>query len=153
MMLAISEAKQANTCGDVPVGAVIVRNNEIVATSHNEREYRKTSLGHAEILAISKACDKLDKWRLDDCDLYVTLEPCIMCTGAIIESRIRRVYFGAFDAKYGFVASNDHLKSHIKFDYYCGIMEDECKNLIDGFFTGLRSSNTSASKYNKLMNK
>lgn len=140
MSLALEEAKQADRNGDVPVGAVIVQSNQVVARAHNEREYNKTSLGHAEISAISMACTALDKWRLDDCDLYVTLEPCIMCTGAIIESRIRRIYFGAYDTKYGFVASNSALKSRINFEYYCGIMEDECREVLDKFFMRLRNT-------------
>ncbi|MCI5891780.1 MAG: nucleoside deaminase [Clostridiales bacterium] len=138
MRLALDEAQLAFQHGDIPVGAVIVCNNNIVARTHNTRECNKNALEHAEISAISAACKKLGRWRLSDCDIYVTLEPCLMCTGAIIQSRIRRVYFGAYDSELGFVASNEALKPHIKFEYYCGIMEDECKSLIDKFFRQIR---------------
>ena len=138
MREAINEAQQALSHGDIPVGAVVVCKNHIVAKAHNTREHNKTALGHAEISAIESACRELGKWRLSDCDLYVTLEPCLMCTGAIIQSRIRRVYFGAYDFEGGFVASNEALKPQIKFDYYCGIMEDECERLLDEFFRKIR---------------
>lgn len=138
MRSAVDEARSALGHGDIPVGAVIVRKNAIIARAHNTREAENNPLGHAEINAIKKACDRLKNWRLDDCDLYVTLEPCLMCTGAIIESRLRRVYFGAYDTERGYIASNDALKPRIKFEYYCGIMEDECKAVLDEFFKNLR---------------
>lgn len=138
MRSAVEEAQLAFCRGDIPVGAVVVRRNEIVARAHNTREAECDALGHAEVSAIRAACSALGRWRLDDCDLYVTLEPCMMCTGAIIESRIRRVYFGAYDSERGCVASNEALKSKIRFEYYCGIMEDECKAILDDFFKSIR---------------
>lgn len=138
MRLALDEARAALSCGDIPVGAVIVRENKIIARAHNTREAENNPLGHAEINAIRAACTALGNWRLDGCDLYVTLEPCLMCTGAIIESRIRRVYFGAYDPEHGFAASSEALKPQIKFECYCGIMEDECKAVLDEVFKNLR---------------
>lgn len=138
MRMALDEARLALTHGDIPVGAVIVCGNQVVARTHNTREHSKNALGHAEISAIAAACNKLGRWRLNDCDIYVTLEPCLMCTGAIIQSRIRRVYFGAYDFELGFVASNEALKPQIGFEYYCGIMEDECSSLLDEFFKWIR---------------
>ncbi len=138
MRMALDEAKLALKHGDIPVGAVVVCKDRVVAKAHNTRERSQNALGHAEIAAIFEACKKLGRWRLNDCDIYVTLEPCIMCTGAIIQSRIRRVYFGAYDFDFGYAVSNEALKPKIKFDCYCGIMEDECKSLLDEFFTKIR---------------
>lgn len=138
MRVALDEATLAIETGDVPVGAVIVQNGVIVAKAHNTKEKDMNALWHAEVSAINKACDLLGNWRLDDCDLYVTLEPCMMCTGAIVESRIRRVFFGAYDKRYGFIASNDIDSLNKKFEYYCGIMEEECTELLKDFFGELR---------------
>ncbi|MDO4743188.1 MAG: nucleoside deaminase, partial [bacterium] len=101
MVEAINLAKRAAQLGEIPVGAVVVKDNQIVSIGTNRRELDKNAIGHAEIEAIEAACKKLGGWRLSGCDLYVTLEPCPMCAGAIINSRIRRVYFGAFDKKAG----------------------------------------------------
>ena len=143
MSRAIELAKDAALSGEIPVGAVIVRNKEIIATGQNRRERDLTALGHAEIEAISSACKTLNAWRLDDCDLYVTLEPCPMCAGAIINSRIRRVYFGAYDSKAGSLGSLTDL-STLPFEHrpqvYGGIMELECKQLLTDFFKGIRAN-------------
>ena len=142
MKEAIKEAKKAEKIGEVPVGAVIVKEDKIIARGHNLRETKMNSLKHAEIIAIDKACKKLGNFRLEDCDLYVTLEPCLMCAGAIVQSRIRKVYFGTFDEKYGAVASVANafeIKSNHKVEYEEGLCKEECKNIIKEFFKELRN--------------
>lgn len=138
---ALKEAKIAFYKGEVPVGAVIVRNGEIIATGRNMREEKQNALSHAEIEAINNACKKLGSWRLDDCEMYVTLEPCPMCTGAIINSRIKTLIFGAYDLKAGSVDSVinlcDYPYNH-KPEIYGGIMEDECLEILQKFFKNLR---------------
>lgn len=138
---ALKEAKIAFDKGEVPVGAVIVRNGEIIATGRNMREEKQNALSHAEIEAINNACKKLGSWRLDDCEMYVTLEPCPMCTGAIINSRIKTLIFGAYDLKAGSVDSVinlcDYPYNH-KPEIYGGIMEDECLEILQKFFKNLR---------------
>lgn len=127
--------------GEVPVGAVIVKDNEIVGTGRNRREYGKNALYHAELEAIDNACKKLGGWRLWQCDLYVTLEPCPMCAGAIINSRIKTVYFGAYDNKAGSFGSivnfNDIAYNH-KPEIVGGVMQDECSEILTKFFKQLR---------------
>lgn len=127
--------------GEVPVGAVIVRNGEIIAEGMNRRESEKNALSHAEIEAINNACRALGGWRLPGCELYVTLEPCPMCAGAIINSRIEKVYFGAYDKKAGSVRSLVRLfdlpYNHIPL-VTGGIMEEECAGVLSDFFLGLR---------------
>ncbi len=141
MKMAILEAKTAADAGEVPVGAVIVRNGEVIAACHNRREEKQNALSHAEIEAINLACEKLGSWRLDDCEMYVTLEPCPMCTGAIINARIKTVIFGAYDSKMGCMDSVinlcDYPFNH-KVEVYCGIMEDECLEVLQDFFKNLR---------------
>lgn len=141
MMEAINLAKEAGAMGEVPVGAVIVKNGEIIARGKNEREAKQNALSHAEIEAINNACETLGSWRLEDCEMYVTLEPCPMCAGAIINSRIKTLIFGAFDSKMGSIDSVINLCDlpyNHKVEVYGGIMEDECLDLIKGFFKGLR---------------
>lgn len=142
MAEAIKEAKKALTKNEVPVGAVIVRNGEIISRAHNLRETKQQAIYHAELAAIQKACEKLGRWRLDDCDLYVTLEPCPMCAGAIINARIGRVYFGAYDPKGGACGSVVDLFRKGTFNHspelYAGIMEDDCEELLKRFFKNLR---------------
>ena len=141
MRLAIDEAKLAAQKGEVPVGAVIVKNGEIIAAAHNLREEKQNALSHAEIEVINLACKKLNTWRLDDCELYVTLEPCPMCTGAIINARIKTVIFGAYDSKMGCMDSVinlcDYPFNH-KPEIYGGIMEDDCLEVLQNFFKKLR---------------
>lgn len=138
MSISINEAKKSGR--DVPVGAVVVKNGDVIATAHNERELDNDVTSHAEILAIRKAEQVLGNWRLDDCDLYVTLEPCPMCGWAILQSRIKNVYFGSYDTNYGAFFSEVDLRKFSTFtpNVYGGIMEKECDELLNSFFTDLR---------------
>lgn len=142
MEQAIIEAKKAFELGEVPVGAVIVYKGDIISRAHNLRENYNNALAHAEILAINEACKKLNSWRLDNCELYVTLEPCPMCAGAIINARISSVYFGAYDPKGGACGSVVDLFMKGGFNHspalYCGIMEDACEEVLKEFFRKLR---------------
>ena len=141
MKEAIAEAEKAAAIGEVPIGAVVVRNGEIIARAHNERETGKDATRHAEIIAIEKACAALHGWRLIGCDLYVTLEPCPMCAGAIVNSRIVRVIYGAPDLRAGAFGSvlnlNDYPLNH-KPEIIGGVMEKECAGLLSDFFSELR---------------
>ncbi len=138
MSISINEAKKSGR--DVPVGAVVVKNGDVIATAHNERELDNDVTSHAEILAIRNAEQVLGNWRLDDCDLYVTLEPCPMCGWAILQSRIKNVYFGSYDTNYGAFFSKVDLRKFSTFtpNVYGGIMEKECDELLNSFFTDLR---------------
>lgn len=141
MKEALKEAEKAEKKGETPVGAVIVRNGEIIARAHNLRETKKNCLCHAEISAINKASKKLGGWRLIGCDIYVTLEPCPMCAGAIINSRIERVFFGAYDKKAGSASSVVNLFSlpyNHSPEIEGGIMEKECGSILTEFFKKLR---------------
>lgn len=142
MKIALEEAQIAIEEGEMPVGAVVVKNGKVIATGHNVRNVQHDPTLHAEIVAIRKACEKLSDWRLSDCDLYVTLEPCVMCTGAIINSRISSVYFGAYDPEYGAAGGRIDLFSKSYFgsttNVYGGIMEEECTSLLKNFFSTLR---------------
>lgn len=141
MLEALGEAKKAYDEGEVPVGAVIVKDGEIIAKGHNQREQKQNALSHAEIECINTACKVLNSWRLDGCEIYVTLEPCPMCTGAIINSRIKTVVFGAFDLRAGSMDSVinlcDYPYNH-KPEIYGGILEDECKKILEDFFKDKR---------------
>jgi len=145
MEKAIEQAKTAAKNDDVPVGAIIVRNNDIIATGYNRRQIDKNTISHAEILAISSACRKLNRWILNDCQLFVTLEPCLMCFGAIVQARIKNVYFGAYDPKTGACGSandlmdlrNSSINHHTNFTG--GILLDTCSNLIKDFFRKKRN--------------
>lgn len=138
MSRAIELAKLAT--GEVAVGAVLVKDGKIIAESHNKKEQNKDVTSHAEILAIRDAEQKLGNWRLDDCDLYVTLEPCPMCAWAIINSRIKNVYFGSYDLNYGALGSKIDLRkiANSKLNVYGGIMEEECDKVLSECFEGLR---------------
>ena len=138
MKKAILQAKVAMKKNEVPIGCVIVKDGKIIARAHNLRESQQIATKHAELIAIERACKKLKTWRLEDCDLYVTLEPCPMCAGAIILSRIRSVTFGAYDPKGGCAGSCADL-FHVKgFNHYPevhgGILEEECAQLLKDFF-------------------
>lgn len=141
MLEALREAKAAAQKGEVPVGAVIVKNGKVIACGRNMREEKQNALSHAEIEAINKACKALGSWRLDGCEMYVTLEPCPMCAGAIINARLKTLVFGAFDRNMGSVDSvvnlTDYPYNH-KVEVYAGIMEDECKAVLEDFFKNLR---------------
>ena len=141
MREAIREAELALEAGDVPVGAVVVKSGEIIARGRNTREAENNALGHAEISAIRQACSVLGDWRLDGCTLYVTLEPCVMCTGACINARIGRIVFGAFDKKAGCCGSVTDLTAlRLGFepDVFTGVLEEECSSLLREFFTARR---------------
>ena len=141
MLAAIEAAKESEKEGEVPVGAVIVKDGAIIATGRNRREYGKNALYHAEIEAIDNACKALGGWRLWQCDLYVTLEPCPMCAGAIINARIKTVYFGAYDNKagsFGSVADFNTLPYNHKPEIIGGMMEQECAAMLTDFFKKIR---------------
>lgn len=141
MLLALEQAKLAAWELEVPVGAVIVRNGEVVSVGRNRREMGKNALAHAEIEAIDLACKKLGGWRLWECEMYVTLEPCPMCTGAIINSRIRRLVYGASDYKAGSCGSVINLFElpyNHKPEVISGFMADECSAMLSEFFADLR---------------
>lgn len=141
MNVALKEAEKAAELGEVPVGAVVVWGDRIVAKAYNTRETDKNALCHAEIKAIDLACKKLGGWRLFMCELYVTLEPCPMCAGAIINSRIKRVVFGAKDEKAGAVVSKEKTFS-LGFNHVPqiteGVLGKECSEKLSGFFSALR---------------
>ena len=142
MKEALKEAKKAYEKLEVPIGAVIVKDGKIIAKAHNLRESKKNAVAHAEILAIQKACKKLDAWRLMNCDIYITLEPCAMCAGAIINSRIRKVYVGASEPKSGAGGSKINLFNDYKYnhtvEYEAGILEEDCKKILQEFFKEMR---------------
>ena len=144
MSAALIEAEKAYALGETPIGAVVVKDGEIIARAHNLRETKKNALYHAEILAIDEACKVLGGWRLHQCDLYVTLEPCIMCSGAIVQARIKNLYFGASDPKGGAVFSIADVPSikglcH-RVNCEGGILSGECSDILKRFFRELRES-------------
>lgn len=138
MQEAVNIAKKSGA--DVPVGALIVKNNEIISSACNEKEKNNDPSAHAEILAIRQTALILDNWRLDNCELYVTLEPCPMCAWAIIQSRIKTVYFGSFDKQYGALGSALDLRkpANSKLKVYGGILEKECDNILEAFWNNKR---------------
>ncbi|UYP08050.1 MULTISPECIES: tRNA adenosine(34) deaminase TadA [Priestia] len=142
MRLAIDEALKAKDKLEVPIGAVIVQNDEVIASAYNLRETEQRSVAHAELLAIDEACKKLGTWRLEDATLYVTLEPCPMCAGAIVLSRVKRVVFGAYDPKGGCAGTLLNLLEFEKFNHQAevvgGMLAEECGNLLTTFFRELR---------------
>lgn len=141
MKLALIEAEKSIKYGDVPVGAIIVRNNKVIAKAYNEKEKKKNAIKHAEIIVIEKACKKLKTWYLDDCDLYVTLEPCLMCCGAIIQSRIKNVYYSTESKKFGYVESINELlndkNNHIP-NVHTGLEKEQSAKLLIDFFKDKR---------------
>lgn len=142
MHAALEQAKLAYQIGEVPVGAVVVKDGEIVGTGYNRRETDKNAVAHAELLAIDDACKRLGGWRLWECELYVTLEPCPMCAGAIINSRIKRLIYGASDKKAGSVESVVRmfdLPYNHKPPYTAGVLEEECSQILKSFFKEMRS--------------
>ena len=144
MKQALKEAKKAYNKLEVPVGVVIVKDGKIIARAYNQKECKNDTTNHAEILAIKKASKKLNSWRLIDCDMFVTLEPCSMCAGALIQSRIRKVYIGAPDLKTGACGSvlnllEDYTFNH-KVEVENGILKNECESILKSFFKELRQS-------------
>lgn len=142
MKLALKEAKKAYDKGEIPVGAVIVKNDEVIAKAHNLKEIKFDTTKHAEILAIQKASKKLKSWRLEDCEMYVTLEPCSMCAGALIQARLKKVYIGTMDYKTGACGSVLNLLNDYKFNHLVeaetGILQPECEEILKNFFKELR---------------
>lgn len=138
MLKALEQAKIAYKKNEVPIGAVIVKDGKVIAEGYNKREKQQNALFHAEIVAINKACKKLKSWRLDDCDIYITLEPCLMCFGAILNARLKNCYFGAYDKSGGSISANNELlnKSILnhKLNVEGGILKEECADILSTFF-------------------
>lgn len=145
MKEAIKEAKKAAKIGEVPIGCVIVYEDKIIARGYNKRNTKKTTLAHAELLAIQKASKKLGDWRLEDCTMYVTLEPCQMCAGAIIQARMKEVVVGAMNLKAGCAGSILNILQMKEFNHQAelitGVLEEECKKVLQEFFKDLRIKN------------
>ncbi|MBQ5445576.1 MAG: tRNA adenosine(34) deaminase TadA [Lachnospiraceae bacterium] len=142
MKMAIAQAKKAWKIDEVPIGCVIVFQDKVIARGYNRRNTDKNTLSHAELNAIRKASRKLGDWRLDDCEMYITLEPCQMCSGAIVQSRIKKVYIGCMNPKAGCAGSVLNLLQVEKFNHKViienGILEEECSNMLKSFFRELR---------------
>ncbi len=142
MKLAIKQALKAEKLDEVPIGAVIVKDGKVIARAHNLMEKTQMATAHAEILAINKACKKLKSWRLDGAEIYVTIEPCAMCAGAIVNARIKKVYFGAYEKKSGcaeskFSVLTDSGLNH-KTEFVGGLEQETCANIIKNYFKGKR---------------
>lgn len=153
MRAAMAEAEQAEILGEVPIGAVVVHDEKIIGRGHNMREKFQDATYHAEVLAIMEACQNLGSWRLEDCDLYVTLEPCIMCSGAIINSRIKRVIYAAPDPKAGAVDSLYHLLQDERLNHQVevksGVLATECGDMLRHFFRMIRKKRKAERKLQK----
>ena len=144
MKLAIKEALKAKDKDEVPIGAIIVKDGKVIARAHNLMEKTQVATAHAEVLAINKACKKLKSWRLDGAELFVTIEPCAMCAGAIVNARIEKVYFGAYEPKSGCAQSKysvltDNGLNHTT-QFLGGVMEEDCANIIKNYFKAKRKS-------------
>lgn len=150
MEMALAEARQAELMDEVPIGAIVVYHGKVIGAGHNMRERFQNAAYHAELLAIMEACEYLGSWRLEECDLYVTLEPCMMCSGAIMNSRIRTLYYGAKNPKAGTVESLYHLLSDSRFNHQVeirsGVKENECQQLLKQFFKRVRQARKAARK-------
>ncbi len=142
MKEAIRQAKKAEDIGDVPIGCVIVSDGKIIARGYNKRNKNKTVLAHAELLAMSKACRKIGDWRLENCTMYITLEPCQMCAGAIVQARVSRVVIGSMNPKAGCGGSVLNLLEMQEFNHQVdvtrGVLEEECSEMLSAFFRKLR---------------
>jgi len=142
MYAALQEAEKALDYNEVPIGAIVVKDEKMIGKGFNQVEKLKDATAHAEIIALTAAANHLNNWRLEDCSIYVTLEPCIMCTGALLASRISDLYFAAFDPKFGACGSLYNLaedaKSNHKLKVYSGIYADESRNLLKRFFSHIR---------------
>lgn len=156
MKEAIKEAKKAAKIGEVPIGCVIVYEDKVIARGYNKRNTKKTTLAHAELLAIQKASKKLGDWRLEDCTMYVTLEPCQMCAGAIIQARMKEVVVGAMNPKAGCAGSVLNILQMQEFNHQAelitGVMEEECKKVLQDFFKELRIKNKLEKEENNKIN-
>ena len=144
MKLALKEAKKAYDKGEIPVGAIIVKDGEVISKAHNLKELKNDTTKHAEILAIQRASKKLKSWRLENCEMYVTLEPCSMCAGALIQSRIKKVYIGTMDYKTGACGSVLNLLNDYKFNHFVeienNVLQEECEKILKEFFKELRKN-------------
>lgn len=154
MKEALSEAKKAQSKNEVPIGAVVVLDGKIIARAHNLRECEQNAIAHAELLAIDRACKEIGSWRLENAELYVTLEPCPMCSGAIILSRIKRVIYGAADPKGGCAGTLMNLLQDDRFNHKSeitpGVLETECSTLLSDFFRGIRERKKQEKKMRKV---
>ncbi|WP_139996383.1 tRNA adenosine(34) deaminase TadA [Kurthia sp. Dielmo] len=154
MQEAINEATKAAEIGEVPIGAIVVYNDEIIARAHNLRETSQNAITHAELMAIQQACEVIGSWRLEETTLYVTLEPCPMCAGAILQSRVPRVVYGARDIKAGCVDSLYHLLNDARFNHKCdvteGVLAEETGALLTDFFRELRARKKEQKRLRKL---
>ena len=154
MKQALEEAQKAAALGEVPIGAILVYNGEIIARAHNLRETTQNATTHAELEVIQEACKKIGSWRLENTTLYVTLEPCPMCAGAILQSRVPRVVYGARDLKAGCVDSLYHLLNDARFNHECevteGILAEECGQILTDFFRALRERKKAEKEARKL---
>jgi tRNA(adenine34) deaminase len=155
MDLAIQEAKKAEDINEVPIGAIIVLNDEVIARGHNLRETTQNAVTHAEILAIQEACNQVGSWRLEEAELYVTLEPCPMCSGAILLSRINKIVYGAADPKAGCAGTLMNLLQDSRFNHQCevmsGVKSEECGQLLSQFFKDLRDRKKAKKKITLVM--
>ncbi|MBA2873205.1 tRNA(adenine34) deaminase [Anoxybacillus calidus] len=155
MHLAIEEAKKAEKIGEVPIGAIIVKDGEIIARAHNLRERDQRSIAHAELLAIDEACKALGSWRLEGATLYVTLEPCAMCAGAIVLSRIEKVVFGASDPKGGCAGTLMNLLQEERFNHQAevvsGVLKEECGQMLSDFFRKIRMKKKQQKRDNEMI--
>lgn len=135
MDIALNEAKKAYKMGEIPIGAIIVKNGEVIAKGYNKRERSKNATHHAEILAITKACKKLNNWRLGDCDIFVTVEPCLMCMGALYNARVKSLYYGCENKSNGEfqIDKSKPIQNHY-LEIYGGVKEGECRELMSKFF-------------------
>ena len=151
----IKQAKKAEAIGDVPIGCVIVHDGKIIARGYNKRNKDKTVLAHAELLAMKKACKKLGDWRLEDCTMYITLEPCQMCAGAIVQARVTRVVIGSMNAKAGCGGSILNLLEMQEFNHQAeverGVLQEECSEMLSAFFRKLREIQKEKKKKRKLI--
>ncbi|OJF93261.1 tRNA adenosine(34) deaminase TadA [Alkalibacterium sp. 20] len=142
MTEALEEAKKAEKIGEVPIGAVIVKDGEVIGRGYNQRESSQNATTHAEMIAIQEANKKLENWRLEDCHLFVTLEPCVMCSGAIVLARLKSIYYGPSDLKGGAVRTLMTVLEDERLNHQCeihaGVMEEECRSLLTSFFKQLR---------------
>lgn len=153
MQIALNLAKKAYKKGEVPIGAVIVKNGKVISKGYNKREKSQNALMHAEIIAINKACKKLKSWRLDGCTIYCTLEPCFMCAGAILNARIDKLVFGAHEQKSGSAISKFNAFENAGLNHKVlvesGVLESQCKKLLQDFFSELRIKDKINFKKNK----
>jgi len=138
MKMALAQAKKAVNNDDIPVGCVIVSDGEVLSKAYNKKHKNNDPTCHAEILAIKKACRKVNDFRLENAEVYVTLEPCIMCYGALLSARVKTIYFGAYDKKYSIKQLQDNIKFNHSANVVGGVMEEECGQLLSSFFEKLR---------------